>query len=115
MALRKTRTLSERKARKSLKFSLIRLFFIFIFLAAAYTLIGGDSGYIRINSLKKEKQRLIQEIQNLEARQEEMKREKIKLKDDLDYVEKVARERLGMIKENELLFRFSEKEVSAEE
>jgi cell division protein FtsB len=44
-----------------------------------------------------------------------MKREKIKLKNDLDYVEKVARERLGMIKENELLFRFSEKEVSVEE
>ena len=105
--IRRFSTLPQRRTRKTLRFSLIRLFIFLIVFGAFYVLIGGEAGFIRIRALNKEKRGLELEIEALKQQYNQLENEKKLLADDTAYIEKFARERLGMIKEGELLFRFA--------
>lgn len=98
--------LSNRRKRKTLKFSLKRIGIILVVMVGMYIIIGGDSGILRINSLKKEKKQLELQIKGINNKQEALKKKKERLKNDLNAIEKVAREELGMIKDNEIIFRY---------
>ena len=99
-------TLPQRRSKKTLKFSLIRLFLLLLLFVAIYIIIGGEAGVISIRASQKEKKNLELEIKGLNRQYEQLEKEKGLLEGDLGYMEKIARERLGMIKENEILFRF---------
>jgi cell division protein FtsB len=76
----------------------------------AYLYLAGDYGFIRIFSLWKEKKNLQMEIKKIEAKTIDLKVEKNKLTTDLHYIERIARERYGLAKKGEKIYKFVQKE-----
>ena len=78
----------------------------------AYSIVGTDSGLVRIRSLEHETRELARRKASLEARaaQAEMTRKK-SVRDPL-VDERVARERFHMVKKNELIYRYEAEEDS---
>ena len=63
-------------------------------------------GYLKVRSLKKEILHIKENIERLQKENENLRIEIDKLENDPFTIEKKARERLGMIKEGEVKFRF---------
>ena len=93
----------ERSAAKKRTVKRILLLLVFIFLA--YRFFTGPYGFVQIHSLWKEKQNLEKESKMLDAEIVDLEIEKKRLTDDEFYLEKQARERLGMTKEGEKVYR----------
>ena len=70
----------------------------------------GDHGVYRLYTIKSAKTHLMKDIDSLRAEQEELIGEKDKLENDLDYIERLARERHRMAKPGEKVFKVVEKE-----
>lgn len=62
-------------------------------------------GFSKLQRLKEENRNLQRRMQVLEKTNEELLIEKEKLETDLSYVEKVAREKLGMAKKGEIIIK----------
>ncbi|HIC74218.1 MAG TPA: septum formation initiator family protein [Candidatus Marinimicrobia bacterium] len=71
--------------------------------------ILGDHGVYRLYSMKREKKRLLEEINQLREEQHELLAEKDRLENDLEYIERLARERHRMAKAGEKVFKVLEK------
>ena len=83
-----------------------KLINLLIFLAALILLaIIFVPGYIKLASLNKENQGLTQEIQRLKQANEKLERELSLLEEDKEYIEKIAREKLGLTKEGEIIYK----------
>lgn len=89
------------------------LLLIFIFLA--YRFLTGPYGFVQIHSLWKEKKNLEKESKMIDAEIVDLEIEKKRLTQDEFYLEKQARERLGMIKEGEKVYRIIQEEKSNQE
>jgi len=90
-----------------------RVLFLLLFSFIFYLYFAGDYGFIRLLSLKAEKENTILEIKRLQALNLDLQIEKEKLKDDLSYIEKVARERYGMAKKDEVIYKFVQPQDTA--
>lgn len=91
--------------RKFLKALLLGLFFILLIVS---WLAFGDRGFIYLYRMDKERQEYQERIQKLEAANQELKDEIDRLRYDRDYIEETARKELGLVKENEVIYRFTE-------
>ncbi len=81
----------------------------FLLLGAVFftlTFFGGDFGFVRIWNLHQKKKELELESKKLQVQILDLQVEKDKLKNDKSYLEKIAREKLGMVKEGEKVYRF---------
>ena len=65
--------------------------------------------YSELHKLREENEQLQRRIVLLEGHNEKLKEELQKMKQDPDYVEKRAREKLGIIKKGEIIYRKGEK------
>jgi cell division protein FtsB len=74
----------------------VTLMIIFIF---------GDHGLFQLYKLKKERQKVQEHITQLRKNREGLITEKNRLENDLDYIEKLARERFRMAKPGEKVFK----------
>ena len=83
-----------------------RLLLILGVLFICYVYLGGDYGLLKIWSQRKEISNLKQEIHRLRAEQMDLKQERKQLEADSLYIEKRAREELGMVRENERVYQF---------
>ena len=72
-----------------------------------YMFVGGDYGIYKIWSQKRRITQLEREIEALKVENAHLEREVSLLERDLSYVEKVARERYGMVKEGEIIYKAS--------
>lgn len=79
---------------------LILLLLVMLALAAATLL----PGYSRLERLREENRRYEARIKELSTVNEELADELQRLKEDPDYIEKKARDKLGIIKEGEMLY-----------
>jgi cell division protein FtsB len=93
----------ERTASKSRTAKKILLLLAFAFVA--YRFFAGPYGFLEIHKLWKEKNSLEEESKALQAELIDMEIEKQRLTDDPFYLEKQARERLGMVREGEKVYR----------
>ncbi len=113
-------TTPKRRKRTRAGRSTVRLILLTtIVLVFAYLYIGGNYGWFNMWQLKQEKSQLEEEISRLEAR-------KLDLTSDFDLLkegpegdarfrfemERLAREKHGMVREDELIYRFSSQEDS---
>ena len=81
----------------------------------ALTFIFGDHGVLQLYKLKKEKTKIQNHIIELREEKEELVLEKHRLENDLDYIEKLAREKYRMAKPGEKVFKvISDKEGGEE-
>tara|TARA_A100001388_G_C28486619_1_gene364955 strand:- start:113 stop:478 length:366 start_codon:yes stop_codon:yes gene_type:complete len=75
------------------------------------TFVFGDHGILQLYKLKKEKTKIQNHIIKLREEKEELVLEKHRLENDLDYIEKLAREKYRMAKPGEKVFKvISDKE-----
>ncbi len=89
---------------------LIRVILIFGSIILLIIFFFGDHGVSRLYTIKREKTHLMEDIDSLRTEQEELIGEKDKLENDLDYIERIARERHRMAKPGEKVFKVVEKE-----
>ena len=71
----------------------------------ALTFIFGDHGILQLFKLKREKTKIQDHIIELRKEKEELVLEKHRLENDLDYIEKLAREKYRMAKPGEKVFK----------
>lgn len=62
-------------------------------------------GFSKLQELRQEKRNLERRIEILKRANAELKKEKERLESDPSYVEKVAREKLGMAREDEIILK----------
>ena len=68
----------------------------------------GDHGIYRLYVMKQEKKNLLEEIDRLREEQRALSKDKERLESDLEYIEKLARERHRMAKPGEKVFKVVE-------
>ena len=73
------------------------------------TFLFGDHGLFQLLKLKKEKKEIQKHIVKARKEREQLISEKHKLENDLDYIEKLAREKYRMAKPGEKVFKVIEK------
>ncbi len=83
-----------------------RILFLFLGVFLVYSFFAGPYGFLRIFSLLKEKKELKLETKKLETKIMEMENRKERLESDSFYLEKEAREKLGMAREDEKVYKF---------
>ena len=67
--------------------------------------IFGDHGLLKLYKIKNERKMIQKEIAILRKEREKLKTEKIKIENDLNYIEKIAREKYKMVKPGEKIFK----------
>ena len=78
---------------------------ILIFISLLIIFFLGDHGVLKLYNVKKERKKIQAEIIYLRNQKEETKLEKNKLENDLQYIEKLAREKYKMVKPGEKVFK----------
>ena len=69
----------------------------------------GDHGIYRLYEMKREKEHILKEIDRLREEQKTLLGEKGRLENDLEYIERLARERHRMAKPKEKVFKVVER------
>ena len=80
-------------------------FVFLIFFSLIIMFIFGDHGLLKLYKIKNERQLVQKKIINLRKEREKLKSEKIKIENDLSYIEKIAREKYKMVKPGEKIFK----------
>ncbi|MBN1276334.1 MAG: septum formation initiator family protein [Deltaproteobacteria bacterium] len=82
---------------------------VFLFSLPLIVLLGysGDRGLIRLYNAEIERQAYIEKIRSLIKENEELLQEVQRLRNDMKHIESVARKELNLIKQNEIIYRFS--------
>jgi cell division protein FtsB len=68
----------------------------------------GQYGFIHLYRVGKEREAYIQKIKKLTKENQALFEENQRLREDPKYVERVARKELGLVKENEVIYRFQD-------
>ena len=76
--------------------------------------IFGDHGIFQLYKLKREREEVQAHITLLREDREQLKSEKARLENDLDYIEKLARERFRMAKPGEKVFKVIPKNTDSD-
>jgi len=69
----------------------------------------GDRGILHMLKLNSQKEALSAEIAGFEAQNEQLRQEIVALRGDRRYIERLARTELGMVRDDELIFQFSDR------
>lgn len=90
----------------------------FIVLATSVSIVVwlwyGESGFVHLYQIKVEREASMERIRLLTEENQALFEEIHRLRTDMGYVESLARERLNLIKENEVIYRFGTDEMSKE-
>ena len=78
---------------------------LLIFFSLAIIFIFGDHGIVKLYNIKNERKIIQKKIVELREEKEKLKNEKNKMENDLDYIEKIAREKYKMVKPGEKIFK----------
>ena len=102
-AMQKAYLLQKQLIRWTLFLVAITLLIIFIF---------GDHGLFQLYTLKAERKKVQKQITELRKNREALLVEKNRLENDLEYIEKLARERFRMAKKGEKVFKVVPQETT---
>ena len=92
------------------KFLKVLLLGLFIVSLVVSWLAFGNRGFVYLYRMDKERQEYLERIRKLDLANEELKDEIDKLENDRDYIEETIRKELGLVKKNEVIYRFPEDE-----
>jgi cell division protein FtsB len=80
-----------------------------LFLLAMMTFtVWGDRGLLAMWRTQHDLERLVREIEIVEQKNAALAREVQRLRSDLVYIEKIAREELGLVRPGEIVFEFTD-------
>ena len=80
-------------------------FVLLICFSLVIIFVFGDHGLLKLYKIKNERKMIQKKITNLREEREKLKSEKIKIENDLSYIEKIAREKYKMVKPGEKIFK----------
>ena len=80
---------------------------LFLLAMMAFT-VWGDRGLLTMWRTQRELERLVREIEIVEQKNTTLAREVQRLRSDLKYIEKIAREELGLVRPGEIVFEFAD-------
>jgi len=83
--------------------------FSFVALLLAVSLIFGRHGLLDLDKMQKENERSLAVIKELKEKKKLLGAEIRRLREDRQYLESVARKELGLVKDNEIIYRFKRK------
>jgi len=106
----KPRVLSQKVVETQKKF--IRGILFLIALTLSIVFIFGDHGLLQLYKLKQERAEIQNHISKLRQNREVLISEKNRLENDLNYIEKLARERYRMAKPGEQVFKVVPKQTA---
>ncbi len=101
---RRQQVADHRKKRRVVIITLCILLFIYI----TYSLIAGESGFLKYIELRSKKEKLLAETNSMKKQNEDIKDEIKTLEKEPDLLEEQARE-YGLTKKGELIFKFGDK------
>ena len=78
-----------------------------IVLLLGWTSVVGDGGLIRIKMLREQEARVAGRVAKLEADNAQLRENVRRLNDDDRYIERVARETQGLVRDGETVYRFT--------
>ncbi|MBU2514374.1 septum formation initiator family protein [bacterium] len=78
---------------------------IFCIIIVVVISIFGDKGFLQLMELKRQEKILVQEIEDLKEERREWISKINSLKNNQTYMETLAREQLGMVRNNEMMIR----------
>ena len=67
----------------------------------------GERGFIHLYHMEKKRQVYLKKIHDLKKTNDDLLEQINRLQNDGEYVERLARKELGLVKENEVIYRFS--------
>lgn len=85
---------------------LIWAFFIFLFFSLVF--IKGDKGYLHFRNLRNTYSKLKSQNRDIEEENKRLLVEIKNLKENPDYIERLAREELGLAKKDEIVFQIAQ-------
>lgn len=96
-----------------------RIFLIgFIVAASSVSIVTwlwyGENGFVHLYQTKVEREASMERIRILSEEHQSLLDEIHRLRTDMGYVESLARERLNLVKENEVIYRFGTDDASVE-
>ncbi len=98
-----------KRSKKLIKKNLKKILLVLIICGIIYYLFFGAYGFINIVKLKRRENKLKKEKQELLKKQEALLDSLKKIKKDTFLIEKIAREKLGMIKSGDTVIIYDEK------
>jgi cell division protein FtsB len=81
------------------------LLFVALAVVGAYLFLSGEDGFVRVRAKKEELVQLRQRVVTLETQNDSLRHRLWQLDNDVDYIEKVAREEFGMVRPGESVYR----------
>lgn len=81
---------------------------LFVIILVVSWLAFGDRGFIYLYRMDKEREEYLERIEELKLANQKLQDEIDKLRTDRDYIEATARKELGLVKKNEVIYRFTE-------
>ncbi|MEW6664959.1 MAG: septum formation initiator family protein [Thermodesulfobacteriota bacterium] len=88
--------------------------FSMILLSLAVAWLGfGERGFVHLYRMERERQTYLEKIHQLEEENRELMEEIQRLRTDRDYIESMGRRELGLIKNDEVIYRFDRKKETA--
>ena len=97
--------------RKKKHYYLKLIFFGIYFLCFVLIFLFNDKGYFKVKKIEKENLLLEQKIEKEIKKLNQLEKEKIRLEEDLNYIEKIAREEFNMAKKGEKVFSIIHKQA----
>ena len=97
------------------KIGFLKLTLIILFLGLIVGWLGfGERGFVHLHKMEKEREASLERIGRLEVKKQSLLDEIKRLRTDKEHIESLARREWGLIKDNEILYRFvREKEDSS--
>ncbi len=83
--------------------------------AGLFLFLSGEDGYVQVHAKKQELAQLRQQIEILEAQNNSLRHQLWQLDNDIDYIEKVAREEFGMARPGESVYRIERSDDTVKE
>ena|SRR3989304_3074260 len=102
---RSRKAIIESRRRRRLILLTVTGFFLVYFI---FSFTFGDAGLLSYFKMKRTKQELVHDIEQLHQRNTELRYEIEWLRSDPRYIEQMARERLGLVKDGEIIYQFND-------
>jgi cell division protein FtsB len=102
---RSRQAIIEDQKRRRLILLTVTGFFIIYFI---FSFVFGDSGLLSYLRMKGMQQQLSHEIDQIHQKNAELRHEIKSLRSDPDYIEQIAREQLGLVKDGEVIYQFND-------
>ena len=90
--------------------SLITVLLLVVILLMLGYAVFGNRGVVRIMQTERQKQQLLAQLTDLQQNQAQLRDEIERLQNDKDYWEQLARKKLGMVREGELIYHLPPKD-----